>query len=135
IRDGHVTGVQTCALPICATTSPLASIVRLRGASARLPMATIRPSRIPMSPEYQGEPVPSTICPLVMTMSSDCAGLAGTEASANRRINADFLRVILVLNFIPNLYSPLSGERLVFPASSIPNLQPPKLRELTIHIR
>src|SRR5437870_9873746 len=81
-----------------ATTSPLASIVRLRGASARLPMATIRPSRIPMSPEYQGEPVPSTICPLVMTMSSDCAGLAGTEASANRRINADFLRVILVLN-------------------------------------
>ena len=42
-----------------ATTLPAASIVRLRGLRPRLPMAAILPSRMPMSPEYQGEPVPS----------------------------------------------------------------------------
>jgi hypothetical protein len=52
-----------------ATTLPCASIVSLRGASCRLPMAAMRPARIPTSPEYHGEPVPSTICPLTMTMS------------------------------------------------------------------
>src|SRR5579863_10039189 len=55
-----------------ATTLPAASIVRRRVASERLPMATILPSRIPTSPEYQGEPVPSMMCPLVMTMSKVC---------------------------------------------------------------
>ena len=48
---------------------PAASIVRLRAAPKRLPMAAIRPSRMPTSPEYQGEPVPSTMWPFVMTMS------------------------------------------------------------------
>ena len=36
---------------------------------ARLPMAAIWPSRMPTSPQYQGEPVPSMMWPLVMTMS------------------------------------------------------------------
>jgi hypothetical protein len=56
-----------------ATTLPLASIVRLRAAEERLPMAEMRPSRIPMSPEYHGEPVPSMMCPLVMTRSKDAS--------------------------------------------------------------
>jgi hypothetical protein len=52
-----------------ATTSPCASIVRALAASRRLPMAAILPSRIPTSPEYHGEPVPSMMWPLVMTTS------------------------------------------------------------------
>ena len=52
-----------------ATTLPAASMVRLRGAAARLPMAATFPSRMPTSPEYQGEPVPSMMWPLVMTRS------------------------------------------------------------------
>ena len=87
-----------------ATTSPLASIMRFRGAWLRLPMAAIRPPRIPMSPEYQGDPVPSTMCPLIMTMSNDCAESASTEASVNRRIIASFLPVMFVSNFTPYLY-------------------------------
>src|SRR5712691_3260384 len=53
-----------------ATTLAAASIVRLRGAALRLPMAAIFPSRIPTSPEYQGEPVPSMMWPLMMTRSN-----------------------------------------------------------------
>ena len=52
-----------------ATTLPAASMVRLRGAAERLPMAAIFPSRMPRSPEYHGEPVPSMMWPLVMTRS------------------------------------------------------------------
>src|SRR5690348_11101134 len=44
-------------------------MVRARSAEARFPMAVIFPLRIPTSPEYQGEPVPSMMRPLVMTMS------------------------------------------------------------------
>jgi hypothetical protein len=39
-------------------------------------MAAIFPSRMPTSPEYQGEPVPSTMCPLRMTMSNAASGIA-----------------------------------------------------------
>src|SRR5216683_2412621 len=53
-----------------ATTLPAASIVLLRGAAARLPMAATFPSRMPRSPEYQGDPVPSMMWPLVMTRSN-----------------------------------------------------------------
>src|ERR1700739_4757796 len=60
-----------------ATTLPSASVVFVRGAALRLPIAAIFPSRIPTSPEYQGEPVPSMMWPLVMTRSNspgdDCA--------------------------------------------------------------
>ena len=58
----------------------VASMVRVRGASLRLPMAAILPSRMPMSPEYQGEPVPSMMWPLVMTRSK-----AGFGAWARER--------------------------------------------------
>ena len=54
-----------------ATTLPAASMARWRGAVERLPMAAIFPSRMPRSPEYQGDPVPSMMWPLVMTMSKD----------------------------------------------------------------
>ena len=37
---------------------------RLACAAPRVPIAAMRPSRIPMSAEYQGEPVPSMMCPL-----------------------------------------------------------------------
>src|SRR5579863_3550827 len=47
-------------------------MVRCRGESARLPMAAILPPRIPRSPEYQGDPVPSTMWPLVMIRSKGC---------------------------------------------------------------
>lgn len=47
-----------------ATTIPCASIVRLAEALDRNPIAAMRPSRIATSPEYQGEPAPSTMRPL-----------------------------------------------------------------------
>ena len=68
-----------------ATTLPPASIVRFRGAAARLPMAATFPSRMPTSPEYQGEPVPSMMCPLVMTRSNDGTLCADTAATATQR--------------------------------------------------
>src|SRR5580704_15027418 len=62
-------------------------MVRVRGAALRLPIAAILPARIPMSPEYQGEPVPSMIWPLVMTMSNaaDNAALTGRIISKNKK--------------------------------------------------
>src|SRR6266704_366566 len=77
-----------------ATTMPPASMVRARGASLRLPMEDIFPSRIPISPEYQGEPVPSMMRPLVMTMSKDSAGSreprGATPMSKTADKNTDF---------------------------------------------
>src|SRR5580704_9076978 len=63
-------------------------MVRVRGAAVRLPIAAILPSRIPMSPEYQGEPVPSMMWPLVMTMSNAAGNPAFTEKiiSEKRRV-------------------------------------------------
>ena len=59
-------------------------------------MKTIFPLRIPISPEYQGEPVPSMIRPLVMTISKDCAGSwasVGTKLkSKTTHENKDFHR-------------------------------------------
>jgi hypothetical protein len=64
-----------------ATTLPPASMVRVRPAPARFPIEAILPARTPMSPEYQGEPVPSMMWPLVMTMSKVCGG-SGAEGAA-----------------------------------------------------
>ena len=47
-----------------ATTLPATSIRRAAAAPARWPIAAIRPSRMPTSAAYHGEPVPSTMCPL-----------------------------------------------------------------------
>src|SRR5207253_6720160 len=41
IRDGHVTGVQTCALPICISTAARGSPAPA-GGSARLPAPALR---------------------------------------------------------------------------------------------
>ena len=46
-----------------ATTLPAASIVCFRGGVRQRPIAAMRPSRMPTSPEYHGEPVPSTTWP------------------------------------------------------------------------
>ncbi len=64
-----------------ATTFPWASIVRFAAALPRSPIAAIRPSRIPTSPEYHGEPVPSTMCPWVIT-TSNAGAFAGSCAPA-----------------------------------------------------
>ena len=52
-----------------ATTAPAASTVRAALAPASRPIAAMRPPRIPMSPAYHGEPVPSTTWPFRMTRS------------------------------------------------------------------
>src|SRR5579863_5061178 len=53
-----------------ATTIPCASIVFFADAPARFPIAAMRPSRMPTSPEYHGEPVPSMMWPWRMTTSN-----------------------------------------------------------------
>ena len=55
-----------------ATTMPAASMVFSAVAPTSAPTAAIRPSRIPTSPEYQGEPVPSMMWPLRMMRSYCC---------------------------------------------------------------
>jgi hypothetical protein len=55
-----------------ATAIPAASIVESAFAVTRDPMATILPSRMPTSPEYQGEPVPSMMWPLRIIRSNCC---------------------------------------------------------------
>ena len=52
-----------------ATTAPAASTVRFALAPSSRPIAAIRPSRMPTSPEYHGEPVPSMMRPFRMTRS------------------------------------------------------------------
>src|SRR6202035_5779282 len=69
-----------------ATTLPPASMVRLRGAVVRLPMAAILPSRMPTSPEYHGEPVPSMMWPLVMTRSK-ADGVCAIARRAHEKTN------------------------------------------------
>src|SRR5277367_6243882 len=72
-----------------ATTLPAASIVFLRVEVARFPMAATLPSRIPTSPEYHGDPVPSMIWPLVMTKSNGGGGAARAKGIQTRTSNAD----------------------------------------------
>ena len=90
------------------TTLPAASMVRLRGASERWPMETILPSRIPTSAEYQGEPVPSMMCPLVMTRSKGCgvwakSGVAISTRSVSNLLDIEFSKVVS--------WPPLSARR------------------------
>jgi len=42
-------------------------------------VAAILAPRIPISPEYQGEPVPSTMWPLMMTVSNDRSGVCARD--------------------------------------------------------
>src|SRR5258708_1049255 len=67
-----------------ATTFPRASMVRERCAPLRLPMEAIFPARIPISPEYQGEPVPSMTWPLGMNRSEDWAGWRASKGATPR---------------------------------------------------
>src|SRR5690625_5924694 len=48
IRDGHVTGVQTCALPICRHQRLLAALVALQDRRVKLPVARL------WDPQVQG---------------------------------------------------------------------------------
>ena len=52
-----------------ATTWPSASMLCRAAALSNRPIAAIRPARMPMSPAYQGEPVPSMMRPWRMTTS------------------------------------------------------------------
>ena len=80
------------------TTLPAASMVRLRGAAARLPMAAILPSRTPTSPEYQGEPVPSMMWPLMITRSKVGGAWANNEPVAKSSVAKN--NVLSLENFI-----------------------------------
>src|SRR5258708_33266583 len=44
-----------------------------RGCRLKMPIAAMRPWRMPTWPEYQGEPVPSMMRPFSITMSNGCA--------------------------------------------------------------
>src|SRR6266853_5019112 len=68
-----------------ATTLPWASMVRVRASPDRLPMAAIFPPRMPMSPEYQGEPDPSMMWPLVMTRSKAGLGTCAKKWGEQKR--------------------------------------------------
>src|SRR6266853_31706 len=89
-----------------ATTLFLASMVRLRGSAERTPIAAMRPSRIPTSPEYHGEPVPSMMCPLVMTRSKGpstgplTARSAAKEQIAKSSRKASERRAVAAVRFI-----------------------------------
>src|SRR5690242_10456487 len=86
-----------------ATTLPPASMVRVRDALARFPMAAILPSRIPTSAEYHGEPVPSTMWPLVMMMSkySGKVAVAGkVQLKKVRSAKKSGKRTIRIVDFL-----------------------------------
>src|SRR5580698_5988562 len=90
-----------------ATTFPLALMVRLRSVAERLPIAAMWPSRIPMSPEYQGEPVPSMMCPLMMTMSKGAsAAKARVEKIRNRERMKRFVEVELEIEIMGRFPGP-----------------------------
>ena len=54
-----------------ATTWPAASMDCRAATLSSRPIAAIRPPRMPMSPAYQGEPVPSMMWPWWMTTSRE----------------------------------------------------------------
>src|SRR4051812_39876435 len=85
-----------------ATTLPATSIRRLACAPERLPIAAIRPSRMPTSPEYQGEPVPSTMRPCSRTRSN---GASAWRAGARRRKSAMeiFFMISALSRLLPEL--------------------------------
>src|ERR1041385_7176483 len=88
-----------------ATTLPAASMVRLRGAAERLPMAEILPSRMPRSPEYHGDPVPSMMWPLVMTRSKVGAWADNLTATISNKNAGNIADILLEVNFLIILLS------------------------------
>src|ERR1035441_5977857 len=70
-----------------ATTMPRASMLRRAGWPSRCPTAAILPARMPMSPAYHGEPVPSMMRPLRITMSYGLAA-AAVMAEGGQRARA-----------------------------------------------
>src|SRR5215469_2848008 len=90
-----------------ATTMPWASMVCLAAATGSLPIATIRPLRIPMSPEYQGDPVPSMMWPFLMRTSKEEVWLnAGTQSkttSAKVR-NCESAKLIWISDLCDSLW-------------------------------
>src|SRR5581483_8590944 len=77
-----------------ATTSPRASIVVPRFAWDKLPIAAIFPSRMPISPEYHGDPVPSIMWPLMITVSKLCCAWDTTDNTQKTTIMDQLLRCL-----------------------------------------
>ena len=73
-------------------------------------MATILPPRIPMSPEYQGEPVPSMMWPLVMIRSN----LWAKQTDVRSRNRAMVLFMVPLLELWKFLLSLKMTERFWF---------------------
>ena len=93
-------------------------------------MEAILPLRIPMSPEYQGEPVPSMIWPLVITRSKEPVVWAwkkmGKRMAASRIVN----RIRFKNPFIPMLrFTMGTGFEIVSKHQSRHLLQAERVRE------
>jgi hypothetical protein len=84
-----------------ATIMPLASMIRRASEPENVPISAILPLRIPTSPEYQGDPLPSTILPLRMTTSNGGSALQmRKKAKKNRsrksvRVKRDYMTRVL----------------------------------------
>ncbi len=106
-----------------ATTIPCASIRRVAVAAANFPIAAIRPPRIPTSPEYHGEPVPSMIRPLAMMTSKLAAGgaAAGVEPIASSVQHSRIERI-----------DRTEGELELNPETSHHNASPPAERRTKV---
>src|SRR5581483_3372370 len=96
-----------------ATTSPRASIVVPRFAWDKLPIAAIFPSRMPISPEYHGDPVPSLMWPLMITVSKLCCAWDTTDNTQKNTIMDQLLRCLsrtLTSEFDLIMHIQLNGE-------------------------
>src|SRR4030081_59733 len=107
-----------------ATTLFLASIVLVRMVADRLPMAAIFPPRMPISPEYQGEPEPSIMWPLVMTRSKAALGTCARELETQKRKRSstikELARIREVLLFIGGANYKASAGRPFLDANALP---------------
>src|SRR5262252_6572806 len=87
-----------------ATTMPCASIFCFALACERLPIAATLPSRIPMSPKYQGEPVPSMTWPWVMITSNDGCCATQQRNRANRKSDIERTRKRRMGPFLASIF-------------------------------
>src|ERR1035441_1920613 len=68
-----------------ATTMPFASMTRCPDDGASTPICAFRPCRMPISPAYHGDPVPSTMWQLRTSRSNCCASAPTVSARAITR--------------------------------------------------
>src|SRR3954453_6567106 len=100
---------------------------RLRGAFTRFPIAAILPSRIPRSPEYQGDPVPSMMWALVSTRSKDWAKTVAEKHDVKSR-HARMTETIVFMQFPLSLRSLNAMRQMILPASTGTHLTESKPR-------